>query len=190
MSENRLEISHIAVEGFVENDPEAIELTIRAYSTPLFYFLLGLVGEKEIVEDLVQETFAKAWKYRGQVDPAKNFKTWLFTIGRNTTIDFLRKRKDPAISKFDNSEGSNILEDTVSDESIDILSVIDDRINLKLIERAISELPKEYATVLNLRFKESFSFDEIAEILKKPNSTVRSQCRRALILLRKNLPEF
>ena len=190
MSEKRPEISQITVKEFMENDPEAIELIVRTYSSPLFYFLYGLIGEKEIVEDLVQESFARAWRYRNKIDSTKNFKTWLFTIGRNGAIDFFRKRKDIAISKFDNNEDSNILEDTISDESIDILSVVDNKINLEIIEQTISKLPKEYAAVLNLRFKESFSFDEIAEILKKPSSTVRSQCRRALIQLRKDLPEF
>jgi RNA polymerase sigma-70 factor (ECF subfamily) len=190
MPEERPEISHETIRGFVENEAEAIEMIVRAYSLPLYYFIYGMIHQKEAAEDVVQESFSKAWKSRNKFDLTKNFKTWLFTIGRNTAIDFLRKEKNLNISQFEGEDGSNSLMETVKDESINLITDLDNKLNYEIVSRAMDELSSEYATVLNLRYKESFSFDEIADILKRPSGTVRSQHSRALTILRKKLKEL
>ena len=161
MDAKRPEISQAMVKGFVENDAESIESIVRSLSASLYYFLYGMVKNKETVEDLVQESFAKAWKSRENFDLNKNFKTWLFTIGRNTAIDFLRKHKEKHFYRFENEDDLSTYEELISDETINRLSDLDDKITFSVVQSAMDELPEKYRTVLDLRFRESLSFEEI-----------------------------
>ncbi len=174
------------ISGFIENKAPAIEKIIAALTVPLHGFILSMVKDKDTAEDLVQETFVKAWKARKKFNSQKNFKTWLFTIGRNATIDFFRRKREAPLSQFEN-EDLNPLDELFSEEPSEFLEQIDSSIDWQLVKKALESLPPLYETVLRLRYKEDFSFEAIAEILDRPAATVRSQHMRALSILRKQL---
>ena len=82
------------VERFLAGDGAAFEVLVRKYLKPLYRFVFSLVGDAQTAEDIVQETFIKTWKRASTFDRHKHFKTWIYTIARNTAVDFLKKKKN------------------------------------------------------------------------------------------------
>lgn len=140
----------------------------------------------EDAEDLVQETYLKAYKHFDKFDPGTNLKAWLFKIMKNTFINNYRKSKrQPPKSDFTAIEEA--FESRVSDEAAgkirnpeeDLLeNVLDED-----VQRAIDALPDDYRMAVLLADLESFSYKEIAEILEVPLGTVMSRLYRGRKLL-------
>lgn len=83
---------------------------VRQYIKPLYNFVYRIIPDSGEVEDIIQEVFVKIWKNIKKFDPKQNpsadgFKTWIFTIARNTTIDWLRKKKSISFSQMDSRAG-------------------------------------------------------------------------------------
>src|SRR5581483_632357 len=170
------------ISNYLSGDEEALKELISRYLKPVYNFIYHLAGNKENAEDISQETFVKAWKNLKKYNPEQNFKTWLFTIARNTAIDWLRKKKSLVFSDFD-SDDKNVMESTLSDESPQALEEIILSEDKKHLLEGIEKLSPMYQSILTLRYNEEFTFKEIGEILGKPLHTVKSQHRRALIQL-------
>ena len=91
---------------YKNGDPEAFKELINRYTSPLYNFTARLTNRND-ASDIVQEIFIKVWKNIEHFDPSKaSFKTWIFTIAKNTTTDFLRKKKSLLFSDIekDNDE--------------------------------------------------------------------------------------
>ncbi|MBI4159946.1 sigma-70 family RNA polymerase sigma factor [Candidatus Wolfebacteria bacterium] len=71
----------------------SLELLIRRYLKPIYGFTYRYVGAGQDTEDVTQETFVKVWRNLKKFDQNKSFKTWIFSIAKNTAIDFLKKKK-------------------------------------------------------------------------------------------------
>jgi RNA polymerase sigma-70 factor (ECF subfamily) len=137
------------------------------------------VSDRETAEDLTQEIFVKVWKNLKRFDQNKNFKTWLFAIAKNTTFDWLKKKKELPFSCFADEERNNILENIADEEILpdEILA----RNNLaEELENSLQKLPPLYRAVLLLHYRENFSLHEIAEILNEPYNTIKSRHQRGL----------
>ncbi|KKR44857.1 MAG: RNA polymerase, sigma-24 subunit, ECF subfamily [Parcubacteria group bacterium GW2011_GWA1_40_21] len=169
----------------LNGDDATIAILIDRHIKPVFNFAKRLVGKSEDAEDIAQETFIKMWrnlkKYRG----GENFKTWLFTITRNTAIDLLRKRKNFAFSDFERDGEKNPFVETLTDPE-----PLPDEIFAKAEEKTfldgvLKKLSLPQREILLLHYGEHLTFDEIGKILGEPLNTVKSRHRRALLELRK-----
>lgn len=146
-------------------------------------FIYKLSGNKSVADDLSQETFVKVWKNIEKFDKNKNFKTWIFTIAKNTVYDYFRKKKTIPFSNFIDEGGNNYLENIVGE--MPIQDEIIDRENLAQdLNEKLDKIAEKYRVVLLLHYKEDFSLQEIADILKEPYNTVKSRHQRALTRLR------
>ena len=191
MGENFMHDNKSAIDlvvAYREGDEEALEQLIRQYLKPVYGFVYRYVGNSADAEDVTQEVFVKMWRKLKLFDTNKNFKTWLFTIAKNTAIDYLRKKKTIPFSHFDTAEGRNFLEETLIDSSPLPSEVLDNAALAKEIERAIKKLPNAYRAVINFRYQDNLTFREIAQRLNEPLDTVKSRHRRALGALKKLLP--
>jgi RNA polymerase sigma-70 factor (ECF subfamily) len=131
----------------------------------------------------------KVWKNLKKFDPQRSFKTWIFSIAKNASIDFLKKKKVLPFSAFENEEGENVLTETLADPSPlpdEIVARVDAGEKLR---QAMELLIPKYRTVLYLRYNDPFTFREIAETLDEPLHTIKSRHRRALIVLKKLLTD-
>ena len=163
------------------NDIEAI---IKEYINPIYNFIFRLCGNTEGADDITQEVFIKVWKNLKKFNPEKNFKTWIFTIARNTTFDRLRKRKNISFSRMDEQESEKTFEETI----VDIESLPDEIfVNGELakeLENALSKIRPDFREIILLHYTEELTFEEISKIVGKPPNTVKSQHRRALHQIR------
>lgn len=178
------------IEAYLFGDEKSLEVLIKDYIKPIFGFVFRYVGDVSVAEDITQETFVKVWRNIKKFDKNKSFKTWIFSIAKNTAIDFLKKKKAVPFSEFDDEAGENIIEAALADPAPLPPEIFEKKEIARILESAISGLPLKYRAVLLLRYSNDFTFQEIAESLEKPIDTVKSQYRRALIALRKLLKDY
>jgi RNA polymerase sigma-70 factor (ECF subfamily) len=175
------------IADYLNGDEESLEVLIKRYLKPIYSFVFRYVGDSQEVEDITQEVFVKTWRNLKKFDRKKSFKTWIFTIAKNTSIDWLRKKKTIPFSEFENKEGRNVLLETVADTA-PLPHEFFGRANIvQKLTSAIEKLLPKYRMVLFLRYNDHFTFREIAEILEGSLNTIKSRHRRALILLKKLL---
>jgi len=173
------------VERHRQGDVVAFNILITRYTSPLYRFILRLSGEPAVAEDLVQETCVKAWRKLSSFQADRSFKSWIFTIARNTTFDYLKKKKAIPFSALDEQSP---IEESFQDRIEDIRplppELIERADRAQIIEQALQTLPARTRTILLLHEGEDLTFQEIAETVKEPLNTVKSRYRRALITLR------
>jgi len=174
---------------YLKGDEESLEFLIKKYLQPIYSFVARYVGGQGDAKDITQEIFLKVWKNLKKFDSQRSFKTWIFSIAKNASIDFLRKKKALPFSAWKNEKGDNALTETLADPSPlpdELVARADAGEKLRL---TMELLVPNYRTVLYLRYNDHFTFREIAETLEEPLHTIKSRHRRALIMLKKLLTE-
>ncbi len=172
---------------YLAGDEESLETLIKCYLKPIYSFVCRYIRSSQDAEDITQEVFVKVWRNLKKFDKNKSFKTWIFSIAKNTSIDWLRKKKAIPFSNFENEEGKNLLTKTLADPAPLPNKVLERAGIAEILNVAINRLNPKYRMVLFLRYNDHFNFREIAEVLDEPLNTIKSRHRRALILLKKLL---
>jgi len=165
-------------------DEKALDVLIKRYTSHIYNFIFHYLGDAGDAEDVVQEVFVKVWKNLKKFDSSKKFKTWLFTIAKNTAVDFLRKKKMAVFSDFTDYDGNDFIVETITDQSLSADIVFDQNLTANDLKQATQKLDREDRTIISLYFNNGFNFREIAEILNKPLNTVKSRLRRSLLRLK------
>lgn len=173
------------VSDYLEGDERALTVLVDRHVSAVYNFAFSLTHDAQAAEDIAQESFIKAWKNIRRFIPTKNFQTWVFSIARNTAIDWLRKKRETAFSAFENDTGENPLVAALTDTSALPDELLEKAEDARYVERLLSELDPLYRDVLTLRYESNLTFAEIGEMLRKPLHTVKSQHRRALASLRR-----
>lgn len=157
---------------------------IRRYQRPVFSLVFRMVRDRELAEDLAQETFIKVLNAIDSYRPEYKFSSWIFKIANNAAIDHLRRRALDTLS-LDGSphaETAEAIEATTLQIGADDETPLDEVANRELgsqIEAAINELRPEYRSCILLRHVEGRPYEEIAEILELPLGTVKTYIHRA-----------
>jgi RNA polymerase sigma-70 factor (ECF subfamily) len=162
------------------------------YQRPVFSLIYRMVRDRELAEDLAQETFVKVFNNLEKYNPKYKFSSWIFKIASNLAIDTLRK-KEPKTVSLDGSRYART-DDEVAATRISVASDDEDPEELLLakelgaeIESAIGSLRAEYRTAILLRHVEGRPYEEIAEIMEVPLGTVKTYIHRARSELRELL---
>lgn len=172
---------------YLKGDHESLEVLITRYLRPIYGFVLRIVGSEQNAEDITQDVFVKAWRNLKKFDKDKSFKTWIFTIAKNASLDFLKKKKALAFSDFENDEGDNLLVDSLEDPSPLPTELLEQADIAQMLSSAIDQLSLKYKMILHLHYSEQLSLSEISELLSEPPDTIKSRHRRAIIALKKIL---
>jgi RNA polymerase sigma-70 factor (ECF subfamily) len=171
------------IKKYLEGDEKSLEILIKKYLNSIYGFIFKNVGDINSAEDITQEVFIRIWKNLKKFDQKKEFKPWIFQIAKNASIDYLRKKKSIPFSRFENDKGQNVLTENLSDNSPNLLKILNDKKGLMIIMEA---LPEKDKNLLNLRHKDGLSFKEIADITKESVNTIKSRYRRIIINLKNN----
>lgn len=159
------------------------ELMLR-YMGPIFNFSKQYSKTDEDAEDITQDTFYKAWRHIKRFDASKAFKPWLYAIARNTALDHIKRKRASAFSELDSDETDIQFADTLEDEEPSPLDIFERQELAVEIADAMESLHPDHRAVLVMHYREELTFNEIADIMKKPMNTVKSWHRRALSKLR------
>jgi RNA polymerase sigma-70 factor (ECF subfamily) len=165
---------------------------VRRYERPLFSLLYRMVRDRELAEDLAQETFVKALNAIESYRPEFKFSSWIFKIANNAAIDHLRRRELDTLSLqgSPHAETPEAVEATalqIGDRQESPLEEVEARELGGEIEAAIARLRPEYRSCILLRHVEGRAYEEIAEILGLPLGTVKTYIHRARNELRREL---
>jgi RNA polymerase sigma-70 factor (ECF subfamily) len=165
---------------------------IRRYERPVFALLFRMVRDRELAEDLSQETFVKALNAIESYRPEFKFSSWIFKIANNAAIDHLRRRELDTLS-LDGSPHAETPE-AMQATALQIgarqespLDTVEAKELGSEIEAAIGRLRPEYRSCILLRHVEGRAYEEIAEILDLPLGTVKTYIHRARNELRLTL---
>lgn len=173
--------------NYLKGDEESLEILVKRYLRPIYSFVYRFIGDNHSAEDITQEVFVKVWRNLKKFDKNKSFKTWIFSIAKNTSIDWFRKKKTVPFSNFENAEGENTLTKTLADPA-PLPDELFERASVReMLTAVMKQLSLKYRMVLFLRYNDHFTFREIAEALGEPLHTIKSRHRRALIILKKLL---
>jgi len=169
------------------------EAAAMPFVDALYNTAYRMTRNAEDAEDLVQETYLKAYRYYDKFEEGTNFKAWLFKIMKNTFINNYRKRQQtPALSDFADIEES--FETQVNEDAAPKIKNPEEELLENVldgdVQQALDKLPPDYRMVVLLADLEGFSYKEIAEILEVPVGTVMSRLYRGRRLLEDSVSAF
>ena len=160
---------------------KAFTMLMEKYQKSTYHVILKIIKTHEDTEDLVIETFSKAFDNISKYSSDFAFSTWLYKIASNSCIDFLRKKNVEKVSI--EKEGKTILDNlnfsTASNPETDLIRSQ----RISKMQHAVSSMDEIFSRVIALRYFKEYSYEEISEELNIPVGTIKVQLHRAKKLL-------
>ena len=150
-----------------EGDHRAFEYLFMRYNEAIKHLFDQRLGDTDTSNDLLQETFIKVYLHLADYSPNYTFGQWIYTIARNTLVDHVRRRADDV--SIDNKFIAPIATTPSPEESV----IINQR--TAHFEASLAELSEDYRQIIEMRFLEEYSYEEIAERLGRPLNTIKTQ---------------
>jgi RNA polymerase sigma-70 factor (ECF subfamily) len=174
----------VLVQRAVEGDQKAFAELLSRYRDAIYFMLLKMVNNSDDADDLTIEAFGKAFKNIHQYTPNYAFSTWLFKIATNNCIDFIRKRRGGTLISIDQSrEDPDEIPIHIHSNDLDPEESMINQQKIKLLRDVVSKLKPRYRKLVEMRYFEELSYEEIAVELELPIGTVKAQLFRARELL-------
>jgi RNA polymerase sigma-70 factor (ECF subfamily) len=167
--------------GLRRRDPDLLDHLIEQYQHRLLRYLVYLSGNRELAEDLFQETWIRVLERGHQYDGRHEFSTWLYAVARNLTIDHLRKQNPISLDGLMDDEQHAPFEP--ADTRPSAWEVAARHQQAEQISAALAGIPAEYREAIVLRFQDGLPLEEIAAVTGAPLGTVKSRVYRGLNLL-------
>lgn len=167
-----------------QGDQKAYAELMGRYKDTIFFMLLKMVKDKDDADDLTIEAFGKAFRNLAQYTPDFAFSTWLFKIATNNCIDFIRRKKDSVSldRTFENADGDEMSFEPKSD-SLNPEEKVIKKQKIQMMQSVVEKLQPRYRMLVELRYFQEKSYEEIAVELDLPIGTVKAQLFRARELL-------
>lgn len=165
-----------------EGRQKVFPLIVDQYSQSLYWKIRSIVLRHEDADDVLQNTFLKAWKSLPQFEGKANLSTWLYRIAINESLDFLRRQKSERLfsSDVDFSVANSLLADDYFDGDK----------GQALLQEAIASLPDVQRTVFTLRYYDSMKYSEISEVLGTSEGGLKASYHVAVQKIRDYLKRF
>lgn len=176
------------VEKARAGDQAAFARLLARYRDSIYFMLLKMVGNKSDAEDLTIEAFGKAFRNIDLYSSSFAFSTWLFKIASNNGIDFLRRKRGRLVSldaeTADETADANATPRiAVTDDAPDPSEAMIRRQTAEKVRQVVAQLKPRYQTLINMRYFQELSYEEIAQQLELPIGTVKAQLYRSRELL-------
>ena len=171
--------------GLRRRDPDLLDRLIEQYQHRLLRYLVYLTGNRELAEDLFQETWIRVLERGHQYDGKHEFSTWLYAVARNLTIDYLRKKSPASLDGLMEKEERDPLEP--ADTRPLAWEVVAQQEQAERISAVLAGIPAEYRETVVLRFQEGLALEEIAAVTRTQLGTVKSRLYRGLNMLMSRL---
>ena len=172
--------------GLRDGDVALLQMLVEEYQDRLVRYLVYVLGRREDVDDLVQETWLRVMERGKSYDGRSRFEPWLFTVARHLAIDLVRRRKDLSLDAED--EGGPVVAAPAS-QGLSPFAQAARTEDAERLAGALDALQPIYREALVLRFMEELSLQEIAAVVGAPVPTVAARIYRGLAALRPQMEE-
>lgn len=176
------------VSEYINGCEKSLEILIYRHKSKIYNFIFSKVFNRDIAEDIFQETFIKVIKTlkNGVYNEEGKFLSWVMRISHNLIIDYYRKSN--RMPKFEGNDDYDVFQFLTDDSPNVENNLINDQV-VNDLQNLITELPDDQKEVLNMRLYRDMSFKEIAEITGVSINTALGRMRYAIINLRKMVDE-
>jgi RNA polymerase sigma-70 factor (ECF subfamily) len=184
-SKKALEDFDLIDQAVEEKDQQAYAALMKRYKKAVYFMILKMIRDADDAEDLTMEAFAKAFKNIHRFKKDYTFSTWLFRIATNNAIDFIRKKKLKTMSlntTMSDDSGNSVTIDVEDDDNNPQDEFIKSQ-RIEMVRIFVDKLPAKYRKLVQLRYFDELSYEEIAQELEKPLGTVKAQLHRSRELL-------
>lgn len=175
----------VLVEQALNGDQSAYGDLMERYRESIYFMMLKMVRTEDDAEDLTIEAFGKAFNRLHQYSPSFAFSTWLFKIASNNAIDHIRKKRIQVTSidsGYTNDDGDSVSIDIRSGEKDPEEESMHDE-KVQMMRGLVKKLKPRYRDLIEKRYFEELSYEEIAEQMNLPLGTVKAQLFRARTFL-------
>lgn len=171
----------VLVERAINGDQSAYATLMDRYRESIYFMMLKMVKNTDDADDLTIEAFGKAFRRLEQYSPSYAFSTWLFKIASNNCIDFIRKKRIKVTSMdsgIQTDDGEHIQIDAKSNTR-DPEETMEHKQKVIMMREVVAKLKPRYRILVEKRYFEELSYEEISEELNLPLGTVKAQLFRA-----------
>jgi RNA polymerase sigma-70 factor (ECF subfamily) len=166
-----------------EGDRRAQEALVRLYEHRVFGLIMRLVRNQEDARDILQDTMVKALMSLHMYDTSHPFRSWLYRIATNKSLDFLRRRQVETRTFARN--GTDVRLEDLADTATPQDEEISKRLDWETVERCMAKIEPRMRATLFLRYKDGLSYKEIAHVLSMPMGTVKVMLHRGRLELKR-----
>lgn len=170
------------IQALAHGDEAALSALVDRHTQAIYRFSVRFSGDESLAQDICQEVFLKVYRYARRYKPGMPFKTWLFTIVRNTSIDLARPYAYRKIHFLDTLDGPHYLtaeEQSVTDGAKTPEEDYSSKQTAQRVVSAVQSLPEKQRTATILKYYEEMPIKEIAEVMETTVSSVESLLVRA-----------
>ena len=155
------------LESIAAGDKLAMQVLFQRHNVRIYRFVLRLIGNASVAEEIVSEVFLNVWRQAGTFEAKCQVTTWLLTIARHKAISVLRRRPEAQLD-----DGMAAM---VADPSDDAETVLDREDRGKVIRKCLTRLSPLHREIIDLVYYHEKSVDEVAQIVGAPKSTVKTR---------------
>lgn len=171
----------LLVQNALSGDQTAYTQLMKLYKNSVYHTIFKMVRNNDDADDLTMEAFGKAFNRLEQYSPDFAFSTWLFKIATNNCIDFMRKKRVPVASidvGIENKDGAFFFIEPKTNEKTPEEELIHQQ-KIKTMRAFVDKIKPKYKELLELRYFEELSYEEISDALNLPLGTIKVQLFRA-----------
>lgn len=181
LTEKGLRDYNLVKQAVESGDQKAYAELMKHYYDSLFFMMLKMTNNKQDADDLTIEAFTKAFKYLHQYTPDYAFSTWLFKIASNNCVDFIRRKNKRTFSSEEliTEKNSEDLTHTLPSQTLDPEEKIIKMQKIKMMRDVVDKLKPHYRNLIEMRYFEELSYEEISKKLDLPIGTIKAQLFRA-----------
>ncbi len=181
LSDKALKDYNLVKNAIDNGDQKAYAELMSRYKDSIYFMLLKMVNNRDDADDLTIEAFGKAFKNIKQYTPDYAFSTWLFKIATNNCIDFIRKKRKQtfSIDKGIETDDGGELNIDIKSNQLDPEENMMKKQKVMMMRDVVERLKPRYRKLVELRYFQERSYEEIAEELSLPLGTVKAQLFRA-----------
>jgi RNA polymerase sigma factor (sigma-70 family) len=175
--------------AYCDGDGASFEELVRRYMKPMFNFAYRMTGNYGDADDVAQDVFVQVFRSLPSARLDLPFKPWLYVIGRNKCLDFLKRKRPLSFSTLDDPDSDESMVDSIPDREPLPDEALEHSDLQRILREAIARLPERYRAVVSLRYAAELTFAEIGEALSLPENTVKTHFQRAKAALRADLSD-
>jgi RNA polymerase sigma-70 factor (ECF subfamily) len=164
---SRQRLDQTLLESIAAGDKLAMQVLFQRHNVRVYRFVLRLIGNPALAEEIVSEVFLNVWRHAGSFDAKCQVTTWLMAIARHKALSVLRRRPQAQLDEE--------MAATIADPGEDAEAVLDRKQRSKIIRACLTQLSPSHREIIDLVYYHEKSVDEVARIVDAPKSTVKTR---------------